>query len=241
MFTGLIQGTGTVHVIRKDADLLEVCIGISVDLAADLELGASVAVDGVCLTVTRVDPTVVDEAEVRVWFDIMDESLRVSNLAERSVGDLVNIERSYHGGEIGGHPISGHVDTTAQVVEVVNTSNNMNVVFELLPQWNKFIFLKGFVAISGASLTISDVNRAQCRFSVWLIPETLRKTNLRLLVPGATVNIEIERSTQVIVETLERLAPQLLLTDTIEPLVSAMNNLLPANTIPLIDNQQKTA
>ena len=117
----------------------------------------------------------------------------------------VNIERSAAAGaEIGGHILSGHVVGTARVTAVLNSENNRSLTFQGDPAWMKYVFNKGFLALNGCSLTIADSDPVAATFSVNLIPETLARTNFRLLETDDEVNVEIDQHTQVIVETVER-------------------------------------
>ncbi len=194
--------TGIVHSEREivAADLDRVCGTIQIrmdeDLLSDLNLGASVAVDGVCLTVSAIDGPV-------VTFDVVQSTIRKTTLLGKAAGDHVNIERSYSAGdEVGGHDVSGHVDCTAEVVSIERTRGNVCQMFSLPPFWMKYLFLDGFVAINGVSLTVSDLHKEDSRFSVWLIPETLRRTNLNRLSVGERVNMEVHKGIQVVVDTV---------------------------------------
>lgn len=165
-------------------------------LAEGLAAGASVAHNGCCLTVTRVDGDLVD-------FDLMQETLRLTNLGLLGVGDRVNVERAARfGDEIGGHAMSGHILGTAPVVDVLTTPNNCQVWFEVPVGWARYIFTKGYIGIDGISLTVGAVEGR--RFCVNLIPETLSRTTLGSRRPGDRVNIEIDPQTQAIVDTVER-------------------------------------
>ena len=162
----------------------------------DLEIGASVTNNGVCLTVTEVNGDLVS-------FDLMQETLRITNLGAVKVGDHVNIERAMQmGTEIGGHLLSGHVYCTATISDIIASENNRQIWFEL-PSADvmKYILTKGFVAVDGISLTIGEVKGAQ--FCVNLIPETLQRTLMGQRKVGDIVNIEIDPQTQAIVDTVE--------------------------------------
>ena len=208
MFTGIVKGRATVREIEKRQGLYTLKIAFPKDFDEGLEIGASVAVDGVCLTVTAHAP---GEAS----FDVMQESLARTTLIDLSAGDEVNVERAARdGAEIGGHPLSGHVDCTAEIVSVETPENNRVLRFQLAPEWARYVFAKGYIAVNGCSLTVSDMDRSTGQFSVWLIPETLRVTTFEAKGPGDRANIEIERGTQVTVDTIrgyldERLGPLL--------------------------------
>lgn len=198
MFTGIVQQSlPLAHVEDVHAgQARRFGLDFPPELRTGLEIGASVSVNGVCLTVT-------DITGVRVGFDLMLATLDRTNLAAARVGDRVNIERSLRtGDEVGGHHLSGHVDTTARVVLIDQPAGNHRIAFRLDEGWIRYVFAHGFIAINGVSLTVGEVDRASGTFDVWLIPETLRRTNLGSLTPGSRVNIEIDRATQVMVDTI---------------------------------------
>jgi riboflavin synthase len=156
-----------------------------------------VSVDGVCLTVTELVGG--DAAS----FDVMQQSLALTTLDTLKVGSRVNVERAARdGAEIGGHPLSGHVDFQATLASVRRPENNHVMRIAVPAPWMRYVFAKGYIAINGASLTVSDANRAEGWFEVWLIPETLRMTTFGDKAAGDALNIEIERSTQVMVDTV---------------------------------------
>lgn len=208
MFTGIVQGIAHIEALRRSNGLHTFRLRFPHGFDQGLEIGASVAVEGVCLTVTRHD---MGAAE----FDVMQETLLRSTLASFNQGDSVNIERAARdGAEIGGHPLSGHVDCTATIVGIETPENNRVLRFQVPPQWMHYVFAKGYIAVNGCSLTVSAIDRAASWFEVWLIPETLRATTFSAKKVGDLVNIEIERGTQVTVDTIrnyldERLGPLL--------------------------------
>jgi len=117
----------------------------------------------------------------------------------------VNVERSAKmGDEIGGHPMSGHVSTMAQITNMDDQENNRVITFRVEPVWMRFIFSKGFIGLDGASLTVVDADKQLGTFKVWFIPETLKLTRFGTKQVGDWVNVEIDPQTQVIVETVER-------------------------------------
>ncbi|MFC2990692.1 MULTISPECIES: riboflavin synthase subunit alpha [Halomonas] len=202
MFTGIVQGTAKVVAI-EEAELFRThVISLPKSLRKGLEIGASVSHNGVCLTVTGIEGK-------RVSFDLMRETLRVTNLGAVEVGSRVNIERAARfGDEIGGHSMSGHVIAMAELVELDEAPNNRRLWFELPHELGRFLFDKGYIGVDGISLTIGEVRPAGAthgpRFCVNLIPETLARTTLIDRVLGDRVNIEIDPQTQAIVETVER-------------------------------------
>lgn len=205
MFTGIVQGLCEVVKVEPQANLSCLYIDLG-ELAKDLALGASVAINGTCLTVTGIHDHPTVSGGTVVGFDIIKESLALTNLGAVVSGDRVNIERSLKfGDEIGGHIVSGHIATTL-VLDHLETSSNERVLwFACEPHWLKYLNYKGFVALDGASLTISSIDRGAGLFSVSLIPETVARTTLGTREAGALVNLEIEAQTQTIVETVERL------------------------------------
>ncbi|WP_111412091.1 riboflavin synthase subunit alpha [Billgrantia lactosivorans] len=202
MFTGIVQGTAEVVAIQEAEAFRTHVVSLPEHLREGLAPGASVAHNGVCLTVTAIDGE-------RVSFDLMRETLRVTNLGALREGDRVNIERAARfGDEIGGHAMSGHIMAMAELVELDQAPNNRRLWFEVPHALGRFLFDKGYIGVDGISLTIGEVRRATAdhgpRFCVDLIPETLERTILVDRVPGERVNIEIDPQTQAIVETVER-------------------------------------
>lgn len=196
MFTGIVQATCEVVAIHKKDGLNTLEVAFEPDLHEGLAIGASVANNGVCLTVTQV----VDD---RVFFDVVEETLRLTNLANLSIGQSVNVERSLtFGREIGGHILSGHIHTKAKIVDISHTEQHYDLTLGIEPKWMDYIFYKGFVGVNGCSLTVGEVSDSG--FKLHLIPETLKLTNLSQYKVGDELNIEIDSQTQVIVDTVER-------------------------------------
>ena len=110
--------------------------------------------------------------------------------------------RDRDGAEIGGHPLSGHVDFKTPVADITYMDDNCRVRFDLPPEWKPYVFPKGYIALNGASLTVSQVDKTEGWFEVWLIPETRRVTTFEAKQVGDDINVEIERGTQVIVDTV---------------------------------------
>jgi riboflavin synthase len=209
MFTGIVQGIASVAAMQDRPGLRCFTLAFPAGFDQGLTVGASVAVDGVCLTVTRCDE------RGRADFDVMQQSLALTTLAAVGVGSRVNVERAARdGAEIGGHPLSGHVDVMARISNISKPENNHVLRISLPPHFMRYIFAKGYIAINGASLTVAEVNKPEGWFEVWLIPETLRATTFAEKREGDALNIEIERQTQVFVDTVreaiaERLGPLL--------------------------------
>lgn len=198
MYTGIVHGAYPLTSVVRKPGLHQFLIELPPELLEELNIGASVGLDGVCMTVTEINGN-------QLSFDAMQETLKTTTLGGVDVGDLVNVERSAkQGAEIGGHNISGHVDGCAEIIAIDQTENNCTLHFRLPPQLTKYVFKKGFVGVNGCSLTVADFKRDEATFSVCLIPETLRVTNLGQKSLGDWVNIEVDRQTQVIVDTVER-------------------------------------
>lgn len=197
MFTGIVQGTAPVVSIDEKSNFRTHIVKFPQELLPDLELGASVAHNGCCLTVTKVEGDLVS-------FDLMKETLRITNLGDVTLGSVVNLERAAKfNDEIGGHLMSGHIICTAEIVKILTSENNRQIWFKMPnPELMKYVLHKGFIGIDGISLTIGEVTKS--RFCVHLIPETLQRTTLGVKRLGDKVNIEIDPQTQAVVDTVER-------------------------------------
>ena len=207
MFTGIVQATAGIAAITDRAGLRTFTLDFPEGFCEDLAIGASVSTDGVCLTVTEIlSPT-------QAVFDVMQQSLNITTLGRLREGDRVNVERAAKdGAEIGGHPLSGHVDFTGTLIERREFDNNLVWRVAVPEAFRRYVFAKGYIAIHGASLTVAEVDRQAGWFEVWLIPETRRATVFEARRVGDGLNIEVERSTQVMVDTVrdavaERLGP----------------------------------
>ena len=188
--------------INKQADFASLVYDFSAQFAVGLQLGASVAQNGVCLTVRTMTPN--DDGSIRVSFDAIAQTLKLTNLADLKSGDEVNIERAARfGDEIGGHVVSGHVFGCIRVLSVEQDALNMRLVFERPAELRPYLLNKGFVALNGCSLTIAEVT--QDTFTVCLIPETRDVTVFGTIEVGAKVNLEIDPSTQATVDTIKEL------------------------------------
>lgn len=215
MFTGIVQGVARVAGLREAAGLRSLRLDFAPGFTDGLTVGASVAVDGVCLTVTALHGH--DAAD----FDAMQQTLAVTTLGNLTAGSSVNVERAAKdGAEIGGHPLSGHIDFTARLTELRQPENNQVLRFAVPAPWMRYVFAKGYIAVAGASLTVAEAGREAGGagwFEVWLIPETLRVTTFSDRRIGDNVNIEIERSTQVMVDTVREAV-----SDKLGPLLPAL-------------------
>ncbi|CAL4042163.1 Riboflavin synthase [Buchnera aphidicola (Phyllaphis fagi)] len=197
MFTGIIQGIAVISSIKKKYKFCTYQIKFPNDLISNLKIGASVSNNGCCLTVTKIKYEY-------VYFDIMKETLRITNLSLLHVGSKINIERSLKfGDEIGGHLLTGHIISTAIIHNIIHIKENKKIFFQVNNIFiMKYIFLKGFIAIDGISLTVSGIS--QNIFYVYFIPETLCSTNISSRVVGDIVNIEVDYYTQIVVDKLEK-------------------------------------
>ncbi|MFZ0564600.1 MAG: riboflavin synthase subunit alpha [Chlamydiales bacterium] len=194
MFTGIIKNIATLHTIQREKNSLYYAIQCPDSLLKGLEVGSSVAVDGICQTVDSIEGN-------RVWFYAMEESIKRTTLGWMKEGDRVNIERSARiGDEVGGHLLSGHIYGTATLIHF----NQTCYTFSCPTEWIRFLLPKGSIAIDGVSLTLSDVDPQKGMFTIHLIPITLKSTTLGEKKEGDRVNVEIDPVIQATVSTLER-------------------------------------
>ena len=201
MFTGIVQGVAEVAHLEAKNNLTTLGLALPQETRQGLQVGASVAINGVCLTVTHWD-------EQAVYFDAMIETLRTTNLGGLLQGSEVNYERAARfSDEIGGHLMSGHVIDQVQLTSRQELDeNNLRLELTVPEQWMKYIFAKGYIGLNGCSLTVGEVEGN--RFSVYLIPETRRATTFGTMPEGTPVNLEIDPQTQVTVDTVERVLAQ---------------------------------
>ncbi len=200
MFTGIVQSKCQIQGLIKKQGLLTISIILPEQLRADVNLGASIAIDGVCLTVTSYDQTI-----GLVSFDIMQQTLDLTSLHQLAENVWVNVERSAKvNDEVGGHCVSGHIDNTAEVVLLEPSENNLKITYKYPDHLDKYLFKKGFVALHGCSLTIADIDHDKHELMVSYIPETLKVTTHGEKKIGDLINLEVERQTQAIVDTVER-------------------------------------
>ncbi len=200
MFTGIVTHCAPVRSAEVSEGMMRLILDTPAGFTEGLTMGASISVNGVCLTV-------VEWTDTGAHFDVIDESLQRSNLDQLAPGVRVNLERAARfGDEIGGHPLSGHIHTEATVTTIERNDANVAIEMAVDETWWPYVISKGYIAINGCSLTIGDVKNGV--FWVHLIPETLRITNLSDCVVGTRLNVEIDHQTQVIVETVERYLSQ---------------------------------
>ena len=191
MFTGLIADLGEVRDVRRDG--AGATLTIATSLASELGKGDSVAVDGVCLTATRVNG---EHFEAQA----MEETLRRSSLGELDAGASVNLELALRAdGRLGGHIVQGHVDGTGTVADVREEGFARVVDIDADEALIRYLVEKGSVCVNGVSLTISALHEGG--FSVSLIPETLQRTNLGQIHEGERVNLEVD----ILAKHVERL------------------------------------
>ena len=195
MFTGIVQGVCSVVSCEIHARIARVAVDLD-DLARGLELGASIALNGACVTATEIEGSL-------VGFDLIKETIELSNLGELVAGTTVNVERSFRfGDEVGGHILSGHVAGVAVVTHIKSDDGHRLVTMAVPREWMAYLMLKGFVALDGASLTIAEVDRSAATIAVSLIPETLARTTFSRVEVGDRINLEVDSQTQAIVDTV---------------------------------------
>ncbi|HCH24734.1 MAG TPA: riboflavin synthase [Oceanospirillaceae bacterium] len=200
MFTGIVQGMGLIKQVRAGQDVRSFVISLPTALSQAVAIGASVAVNGTCLTVT-------EQQGNDLSFDVIGQTLALTNLGKLKQGDQVNIERSLKmGDELGGHIISGHVSTHVEVTDIELEDDNTTIWFALPEAHRKHVLPQGFIGLNGCSLTVAKVEAG--RFCVCLIPETLRMTTFGNSQVNDWVNMEIDHQTQTIVATVERVLAQ---------------------------------
>ncbi len=185
MFTGIITDQGRILVLEQRGDL-RARIGTTYDVAG-IDIGASIACDGVCLTVIALG------TEPQNWFDveISAETVRATNLGRWAEGKVINLERALKvGDELGGHIVSGHVDGVAEIVGIADEGDSTRVTFRAPDDLARFIAPKGSVALNGTSLTVNEVNGRD--FGVNFIPHTKTETTWGQVTMGDLVNLEID-------------------------------------------------
>ncbi|MCC5788529.1 MAG: riboflavin synthase [Opitutales bacterium] len=183
MFTGIVEETGVLASLEKLPEGWRLWVRAKKALE-NLNPGDSIAVNGCCLTAA-------DQGEGQVGFDLLEETMRCTSFGSLREGDLLNLERSLRfDGKVGGHFVSGHVDTVGKVEEARKVGADTYLSISYDGQWDKLVVPKGSIAIEGVSLTAAEV-RAK-GLAVWLIPHTLELTNLKAKKPGDQVNLEFD-------------------------------------------------
>ncbi len=202
MFSGIVQGTAEITTTVQRGDVLTIGVSLGERLSENLEIGASVAVDGVCLTATEISSGVAK-------FDLIEETVNCTTLGPHRRGTRANIERSLkYGDEVGGHPVSGHVTSTSKIVQISEGEHGKTLFFQTEGEEISYIMPKGFIAIDGISLTVGEVNRAAARFSVHLIPETLTVTTIGSKIVGDSANLELDSATVAAVQAAREFVAQ---------------------------------
>lgn len=183
MFSGIVEGLGTVTEIQSKKDFSKISVDIG-KFSEGVKVGDSISINGACMTMINIEGNIVS-------FDVMVESLKKTDLGDLKVGNKVNIERSLKIGErLDGHFVLGHVDG-AGVIEKKEQDGDNCVIWISLPKDLEYgLIPKGSIGVDGISLTIADIK--ENKFSIWLIPHTLKITTLGIKEKGAKVNIEID-------------------------------------------------
>ena len=196
MFTGIVAGTGTISEMAGE-EVVRIVIDFESVSTDNLETGASVSIDGTCLTVVEIKSPMIS-------FDVIPETLQKTTLGTKSSGSAVNLERALKmGDELGGHLLSGHILGMGEITERIEGKENLDLRISCPNHIMKFVQEKGYIAIDGISLTIGNVDETS--FSLHLIPETLALTTIGGKQIGDKVNIEVDSMTQTIVSTVERI------------------------------------
>jgi riboflavin synthase len=198
MYTGIVQGVGRIVTLTPTVSGLHLTLRFPSALLRDLQIGASVSVDGVCLSVVTI-------AGELISFDAIHATLERTNLGDRRVGEVVNLERSARqGDENGGHAMYGHVSDTARISSIQLDGARAHIELKVRAPWNRYLFPRGFLSINGCSLTLAEADSDLGTCRVNLIPETIRVTGLSQYRTGDRLNIEVEQQTQVMVDVIER-------------------------------------
>ena len=198
MFTGIVQALRPVVHVESVGSITQLAVEMNESTGQNIELGASIAINGCCLTV-------VQYRERTVKFEVVNASRQLTNLGELEIGAFVNVERALKfGDEIGGHVLSGHIACTVEVTAMARRQGDVACSFLVPLQWRKYLIPKGFVALNGASLTLAEFDGESGIGKVNLIPETLERTNLGQVYVGSRLNMEVDSTTQSIVDTVER-------------------------------------
>ena len=182
MFTGLVEAVGRVRLLEKRGAAAS--LTLETPLIVELSLGESLAVNGCCLTVTRLESGAAS-------FDLLGETLARTNLGALSEGSVVNLERALRAdGRFGGHFVQGHVDTASEVLTADRSGEDLHLRISLPSAGTRYLIEKGSIAVNGVSLTVASLDETS--FTLWIIPHTLRETNLGDLKPGHRVNLEYD-------------------------------------------------
>ena len=185
MFTGLIETTGSIIALNHNGESARLIVKSPL-LAPIAEMGESIAINGCCLTVAAIDT-----AANELSFDLLAQTLKVTNLGDQKPGDTVNMERAMTmGARFGGHFVQGHVDTTARILDWSEKGQDHRLEVELPAEWRTQVLAKGSICLDGISLTAAEVTATSV--VCWIIPHTAAVTNLRVRRPGDFVNVEYD-------------------------------------------------
>ncbi len=184
MFTGIVEGVGKVESLVEREESWCLTLSLPFEQSNGLEAGASLAVNGCCLTFR-------EQGGRFGEFDLLDETLNRTNLGRLKSGDFVNLERSVPAtGRMGGHFVTGHIDGVGEVKIFEERGKNLYFRVSLPQQYSRYLVDKGCVAVDGCSLTVCEVE--QDSFAIWLIPHTIEKTNLKQRRKGDRINLEFD-------------------------------------------------
>ncbi|MDB9967371.1 riboflavin synthase subunit alpha [Gammaproteobacteria bacterium] len=197
MFTGIVSGQGIIHKIKNNVDYASITIKAPAGFSKNLKRGASVAVNGVCLTAKKGDTDLLE-------FDVITETLEKTNFKLLSKGNKVNLERSMKADtEIGGHLVSGHIHGVGIIKSINDRGQTKDLRIQPPASLMEYLFYKGYVGLNGCSLTIGKVFKSS--FNIHLIPETIKVTNFQKMKKGDLINIEIDQTTINTVETIKKI------------------------------------
>ena len=197
MFTGIVSGQGYIHKVKNNVDYASITIKAPAGFSKNLKRGASVAVNGVCLTAKK-------GATDLLEFDVITETLEKTNFKLLSKGNKVNLERSMKANtEIGGHLVSGHIHGVGVIKSINDRGQTKDLRIQPPASLMEFLFYKGYVGLNGCSLTIGKVFKSS--FNIHLIPETIKVTNFQKMKKGDLINIEIDQTTINTVETIKKI------------------------------------
>ena len=197
MFTGIVSGQGYIHKVKNNVDYASITIKAPAGFSKNLKRGASVAVNGVCLTAKK-------GATDLLEFDVITETLEKTNFKLLSKGNKVNLERSMKANtEIGGHLVSGHIHGVGVIKSINDRGQTKDLRIQPPASLMEYLFYKGYIGLNGCSLTIGKVFKSS--FNIHLIPETIKVTNFQKMKKGDLINIEIDQTTINTVETIKKI------------------------------------
>jgi riboflavin synthase len=188
MFTGIIQSTAKLNQIVNKNNNYTFVLESNLRLIKK-DIGTSIAIDGVCLTLTKIRKQ--SESKKKLFFNISPETLKISSLQNKGVGTILNLEKSLKfGDEIAGHFLQGHVDDTGKILSVNKNKNSWIFWIKFKSKFKKYLINKGSIAINGVSLTINEIKNSSIRVDI--IPHTFDKTNFKFLKKNMDVNLEYD-------------------------------------------------